>query len=224
LDATAIIDDLIEVRGSERKANIVCFDERIKRSAISDIKSHGSGASYIDLLVAQINKRRDIRKRCLCHLSFLKYCCCVNPAGRHIKRGISSTHQTRFDHELCQRDDRVTTHRAVAFIVKKEDIEIGISRTSDHRAIHVSMAARFPHQASANVIVMFTEVPTLFEYVLSLEAWQAINDDTQRLTARVHVDGGDPGPMFRKLPVERLHVSLRTKPQIFTDAHRSENC
>src|SRR3569832_674178 len=68
------------------------------------------------------------------------------------------------------------------------------------------MPARLPYQTGAQVIVVMAKVAALFEYGPTLDWWQSIYDDTQRLTPGLHVDRGDQCPVFRRSPVgEMLH-------------------
>src|SRR3569832_1505102 len=68
------------------------------------------------------------------------------------------------------------------------------------------MTARLPYQSGAQVIVVMAKVAALFEDGPTLDWWQSIYDDTQRLTPGMDVDRGDPCPVFRRSPVgEMLH-------------------
>src|SRR5207245_627416 len=69
--------------------------------------------------------------------------------------------EARIEHELRQRDDRVTTHGAVAFVVNKEDIKVGVEGRSDHCAIHIRMTTRFPHRALADMVIVLAKITTL---------------------------------------------------------------
>lgn len=103
----------------------------------------------------------------------------------------------------------MATHRAVAFVMQKENIEISIPRRSDDGAIHVSVAARFPHQAGANVIVMFAKVTSFFENGEPLDWWQSVDNHEEWLTASMHVNGSEFGPLRRWFPGGELsHQSL----------------
>ena len=57
----------------------------------------------------------------------------------------------------------MATHRAVAFIVQKEDIEVGITRRSYDCAIHIGVSAWLPHRPLTNVIIMVAKITALFE-------------------------------------------------------------
>ena len=60
-----------------------------------------------------------------------------------------------------------------------------------HGAIHIRVAARFPHQTSTQIIVVLAKVTSLFEYRSTFNRRQTIYDDAQRLTTSVHVDGSN---------------------------------
>jgi hypothetical protein len=74
------------------------------------------------------------------------------------------------------------------------------------------MAARFPHQAFANVIVVFAKVTTLLKHRVSGKRGQTIDDDAQWFTTSVHINGGDPHPhpLFRRLPVTHWLIADST--------------
>src|SRR6185369_3576351 len=112
--------------------------------------------------------------------------------------------QMSFDHKLSEGDDRMAAHRAVTLVVQKEDVEIGISRWSNDSAIHICMTTRLPHQTSAQIVVVFTKITSLFEHVPALNRRQSTNDNPQRLATRMHVDCRDARPVLRRFPVGEL--------------------
>ena len=120
-------------------------------------------------------------------------------------------HDARLKHEFCQRDDRVATHRAIAFVVQKENIKVRVERRSDHRSIHVCMTARFPHRSGAEVVVVLAKIATLLEHRLAFDGRQTRGVNPQRLSAGMHVDRSDAGPMRRRLPLGEVKGLLHMR-------------
>src|SRR5689334_4419268 len=98
----------------------------------------------------------------------------------------------------------MAAHRAVTFVVQKENVEVSIHRASDHRAIHVRVTAWFPHQPRADMVIMFAKVTTLFEDRAAFDGRQTRSEHPQGFTARMHVDGGNSVPMRRRPPLRKV--------------------
>ena len=141
----------------------------------------------------------------------------VNFAGGYIESYLVLIDELGFDREFCESDNRVAAHRAVAFVVYEEDVEIGVSGGAYDSAVHVRMAARLPHQTSAQMIVVITKIASLFEYRSPLYRRQTINYDPQRLTTRVHIDTGDASPVLRRPPVRELVHKKHQRSKLFRD-------
>src|ERR1051325_12021517 len=86
---------------------------------------------------------------------------------RNIESDLSfinaSPNHAGFNYQFCQRDNRVATHGAVAFVVQKEDVSVRVGRRRNNRAIHIGVAAWLPDNSSPNVIVVLAEVASLLE-------------------------------------------------------------
>src|SRR5947207_11983446 len=97
----------------------------------------------------------------------------MNFTGRHIEGDrvfvIVLIDETHLEDEFRQGDDRVTAHGAVAFVVKKKNVQVSISRRRYNRAIHVGMAAGLPHCSPAYMIIVFAEITALLEHGCALD-------------------------------------------------------
>src|SRR5688572_19073678 len=60
-------------------------------------------------------------------------------------------------------------HCAVALVVQKKDIEVCIVRGREDGAVHVGMAARFKHEAGAQMVIVLAEVAAFLEHGLAFD-------------------------------------------------------
>ncbi len=115
----------------------------------------------------------------------------LDPARRNVERHVRFVDQSCFDHELGERDDRVAAHRAVALVVKEEDVEVGVRGAREHGAVHVGVPAGLEHQAGTQMIEVLAKVAPLLQHGAPFQLRQSVRDDSQRLAAGMHVDGRD---------------------------------
>src|SRR5215213_5501307 len=125
-DSSPMIDDAIDVFRCELQPDCLRADERIESSAISHVKLDGADSLHVNMLIAQVKKRRNISKRRFYDFAAGNRSTCANSAGGHVESYIVLIDELRFNDEFCERDDRVPAHHAVAFVVQKENIEIGV--------------------------------------------------------------------------------------------------
>ncbi len=108
------------------------------------------------------------------------------------------------DGQLGQGRHRMAAHGAVAFVVQEEHAERTVAAfgRGDDRAVHVRMAAWFPHEGLAEVVQALLAVAPALQHGLPLQFWKAFDDHAKGLAARMAVDAaqaeagrvGRPGP------------------------------
>src|SRR5436853_7103101 len=112
----------------------------------------------------------------------------------------------------CQRDSRdsenaVTTHRAVAFVVNEQNTQVGIwrDRRCQDTAVHISVAARLPHQRGTEVIEFLDRVSPAREHCVAGNFGKAARNNAKRLTFRVRINRGYSAPIAWRVPARRVH-------------------
>ncbi len=65
-------------------------------------------------------------------------------------------------------------------------------RLGQQRAVHVDVAARLKDQRLAEVIEPLLRPGALFQHGAAIRRGQPVNDQAQRLSGRVRVDGANP--------------------------------
>ena len=85
----------------------------------------------------------------------------------------------------------MAAHRAVAFVVQEENVEVGVRRARENRAVHIGVSAGLEHQPGPQMIEVLAKVATLFQHRASFQLGQSVRNDSQRLAAGMHVDGRD---------------------------------
>src|SRR5262245_45156361 len=102
----------------------------------------------------------------------------------------------------------MSTHRAVAFVMKKEDIEVCVFGTGNDGAIHVCMSTRLPHRCFSYVIVMLLKVSSLLKHRITFNWRQPGDKHSQRLAASVHFHRSNLAPFRRGFPVPIFEKSI----------------
>src|SRR5215469_3126869 len=119
---------------------------------------------------------------------------CRNEAGWCIDSndgsGLGSRHPAKFDRSPAERDDCVTTHGAVAFVVEKKHAEMGLRRDGweDQRTVHVLVAARLKHEHAAVAVPCGMRCTAAGEDVSPGRQRGRIEDDARGFAGGMHVD------------------------------------
>ena len=124
----------------------------------------------------------------------------ISARSRH-RAGRGIEHQARITGKIKSRsmrhrgygDDAMTAHRAPAFVVHEQHAGVGTGRDrlGQQRAIHVRVAARLEHDRPAEMVEMPLRPCPLVEHGLAFRARQPFDDEAQRLTGGMGVDGPD---------------------------------
>src|SRR5438132_1692436 len=103
LDAAAIIDQLVVMIRRQSKAKRRRLDKGIERAAIGDIETHATKPRHLDLLIAQVEKRRHVEKRHLPDSSIFDYSLSADLSGGHVDCELWMiaffAHDARLKHE-----------------------------------------------------------------------------------------------------------------------------
>src|SRR5574338_649710 len=121
-DPSPIIDDALAVLRCELQPQFPRVDKCIKSATISNIKCDCSDPLNLNLLFAQVKKRRNVSKRSFNNLTVCNRSTRHNPAGRDVESDLLFINELCLDDQLREGNDRMSTHRAVAFVVQEEDV------------------------------------------------------------------------------------------------------
>jgi hypothetical protein len=201
LDPGAEVDQPAGILAAQACAQGFRFDDGVEGAAISDVETDGAETGNVDAPVAEVDEGRHVLERGADERPVGEMRLCDDLATRRFEPDRErAVRPAGLRDKAGQRDDRMAAHRAVAFVMQEEDVEVGGFRRRDHRAIHVGVAARLEHQRRAQVIAIRAEPAAFFQHIAVGHTRYVGDDDAQRLAAGVHVDRVDAQPVSGRLP------------------------
>ncbi len=113
--------------------------------------------------------------------------------------------ETPFEDRSRQRDDPVSAHRAVTFVVEKENSQVTspIDRLRQNTPVHVCMPPRFPYQGLSKMVQVALHVASFGQDAFSRDSGESPCDDPQGLSGCVKVESRDLRPASRWPPCSR---------------------
>ncbi len=120
---------------------------------------------------------------------------CFDATSRRIQNELrpAGPNQLSLDGNRRHRNDAVTAHRAPALVVHEQ--HTGVRATRDRLgedcAVHVGMSARLEHQRSAQVVDVLLRPRPFGQHGVAFGTWQPFDDQAERLSRRVRVDGAN---------------------------------
>ena len=179
-----------------------CHD-RVKRTAVRDIARHLTEVRDIDRQVEHGGERRDAREAHLADAPIGHVDADVDAAARGLEqhrhlgglpwRRVGYGDDALLDGVATERDRRMTAHRAEALVVEEEDREVraGQIRLDRPDAVHVGMATRLRHERAPQMVEMRLRGAALLEDGRTRDRGQPVDDDPDRLTSGMELDGAD---------------------------------
>ena len=207
--------------------------DRVERTAIADVAQHAADAGQFHRRIEFGGERRDaVERDAGATIGDVDRDRTARAFEDEVGAAIAQRDAAGGDRPAAERDRRVAAHGAEAGVVHEQRAKRrGRGGGDDEGAVHLGVSARFQHQAAAVEIEACRGVVALLQDGGPAGFREAVQDETHRLAAGVHLDravggdgvGGEIGPGAVGRSADRGFVD--NAPGLDLDARfRAEGC